>query len=103
MAATAQRRLLVVWEGATVKLRVRFRDPEDPSVLVDVPEPVTISVRAGEAGPIETPVVTHEATGTYSARIVADEVGMWYWRATSGGVEPSVAEGEFEVRPSRFV
>lgn len=95
--------------GQTVKVKVVFTDPESTSAPVDSasghtlvdPSSVTCTVDP-PTGAQSTPTVVKDSVGRYHALVAAETAGVWAYRFEGTSPFPGVAEGEFNIKPSRF-
>lgn len=91
-------------EGEGVRVWVEFRDAETER-LEDPVEPVTVTIDPPEGDPMPGSRViaaTRKSRGVYYADTTGDIPGWWSWRGESSPPGPGVAEGTFEVKPSRM-
>lgn len=90
-----------IFEGAAVRVRVTFTDP-DTDVVAIVQEPVMFQFFP-PTGANPAPVAgTKISTGVFEVIQVATMSGRWRASATSSGTEPAVAAAAFSVSEADF-
>ncbi len=82
--------------GDKITLRASFTDSD---AAVD-PSTVTCAVRAPDGTP-SAPSVSKAATGVYTATVLPDAAGVWFYRFAGTGAYVAAEEGTFLIRRRR--
>ena len=85
--------------GDVVRLRCTFRDDADALVS---PGTVTLQLRKGTDGAIESHTVVAASVGVFVYDWSATEAGTWHYRWSGSGGATAADEGAFVVRASKF-